>query len=93
MNDLSKILGSITAVHSQLKLSIRAIHLDLTLALDAVSFLNVFRRFVARRGKPVTCLSDQGTNMKAAKPVICLQWIAGLLQLNIHLGKEQHTKD
>jgi hypothetical protein len=37
-------------------LSIRAIHLDLTLALDTVSFLNVFRRFVARRGKPVICL-------------------------------------
>lgn len=33
-------------------------------SLDSDSFLMVLRRFIARRGKPLELLSDQGTNFK-----------------------------
>lgn len=45
----------------------RAIHLEMLESLDADAFLNAFRRFVARRGKPITVYSDNGKNFVAGE--------------------------
>ncbi|XP_071952433.1 uncharacterized protein [Antedon mediterranea] len=43
-------------------LSIRAVHLEVASSLDTNSFLNAYRRFVARRGVPKHIRSDNGGN-------------------------------
>ncbi|XP_071830918.1 uncharacterized protein [Apostichopus japonicus] len=43
-------------------LTVRAVHIEKLDSLDTESFLNGFRRFVARRGCPETVFSDNGTN-------------------------------
>jgi len=47
-------------------LASRAIHLDVADSLETGSFLNSFRRFVARRGKCSEVYSDNGTNLVGA---------------------------
>ncbi|KAJ8968554.1 hypothetical protein NQ317_001752 [Molorchus minor] len=42
----------------------RAVHLELTLSLSTSKFLQVLRRFVARRGRPKIMYSDNGTNFR-----------------------------
>lgn len=46
--------------------STRAIHLELTSDLSVSSFLLLFRRFVSRRGLPVTLISDNAKTFRAA---------------------------
>jgi len=43
----------------------RAIHLELTSDLAASSFLLAFRRFVSRRGLPLTMMSDNAKTFKS----------------------------
>ena len=43
-------------------LSIRAIHIEIVHSLDTDSFINAFRRFIARRGQPSLMRSDNGGN-------------------------------
>ena len=45
----------------------RAIHLELATSLEADCFINVFRRFVNRRGPPKFMYSDNGTNFVGAE--------------------------
>ncbi|XP_031337212.1 uncharacterized protein LOC116166396 [Photinus pyralis] len=40
----------------------RAVHLEICTALSVVSFMQALRRFIARRGRPKTIYSDNGTN-------------------------------
>ncbi|XP_055585122.1 uncharacterized protein LOC129737973 [Uranotaenia lowii] len=47
-------------------LSVRAIHLEVAYRLNTDSCIMAIRRFVLRRGPPVTFFSDNGTNLKAA---------------------------
>ena len=47
-------------------LSTRAVHLEKLNGLDTDTFLNAFRRFLARRGPVESVLSDQGTNFTGA---------------------------
>ena len=48
----------------------RAVHLDLASDLTVSSFLNAFRRFIARRG-PIRCVySDNGTNFLGSEKVL-----------------------
>ena len=48
----------------------RAVHLELTLDLNTDTFINAFKRFVARRGTPTLIYSDNGTTfISAAKSV------------------------
>ncbi|XP_018303518.1 uncharacterized protein [Mycetomoellerius zeteki] len=44
----------------------RAIHLELVTSLSTELFLEAFRRFVARRGRPCTVYTDNGTNFTRA---------------------------
>ena len=40
--------------------------MEVAFSLDTASFLNVFPRMVARRGKPEVMISDNGTNFTSA---------------------------
>ena len=42
--------------------SIRAVHIEKLDSMDTDSFLNAFRRFIARRGRPSKVWSDNGSN-------------------------------
>nr|XP_042907172.1 uncharacterized protein LOC107438580 [Parasteatoda tepidariorum] len=48
----------------------RAIHLELTTSLSTESFLQTFRRYVARRGRPAIVYSDNGTNLVGANNLL-----------------------
>uniref|UniRef100_A0AAR5NXF4 Integrase catalytic domain-containing protein n=1 Tax=Dendroctonus ponderosae TaxID=77166 RepID=A0AAR5NXF4_DENPD len=49
--------------------------MELTLSLSTPGFLQVLRRFVARRGRPKTLYSDNGTNFRGAENAFAsLQW-------------------
>ena len=39
-------------------LTVRAVHIEVTQSLSTDSFLDAFRRFIGRRGKPLSVLSD-----------------------------------
>ncbi|KAL7077898.1 hypothetical protein ACQ4LE_002943 [Meloidogyne hapla] len=51
-------------------LTTRAVYLEPTLDLTAASFINVFRRFISRRGRPERVLSDNGRNFVLAEKAI-----------------------
>ncbi|UYV60317.1 hypothetical protein LAZ67_1000810, partial [Cordylochernes scorpioides] len=42
----------------------RGVHLELATSLSMEAFLQAFRRFIARRGRPLIVYSDNGTNFK-----------------------------
>ena len=52
----------------------RAVHLDMVDSLSTEAFLLVYRRFVARRGKPCRIRSDNATTFKAAAEKIEVVW-------------------
>ena len=45
----------------------RAVHIEMAASLDTPSFINVLRRFVARRGQVKLMRSDNGTNLVGAQ--------------------------
>ena len=47
-------------------LTMRAVHIEIVHSLDADSFINALRRFIARRGAPQQIFSDNGTNFVGA---------------------------
>lgn len=53
----------------------RAVHLDLVTSLSTSGFLQVFRRFVARRGRPRVVYTDNGTNFRGAENIFAnIDW-------------------
>ena len=51
----------------------RAIHLEMSYKLDTSSFLNTFRRFLARRGNAKIIRSDNGTNFTGGEKELKLE--------------------
>ena len=45
----------------------RAVHIEVVPKLDTDSCLNALMRFIARKGKPITIISDNGTNFVGAE--------------------------
>nr|CAD2182931.1 unnamed protein product [Meloidogyne enterolobii] len=78
-----------------------AVYLEPTLDLTAASFLNVFRRFISRRGRPDRVLSDNGRNLSLLKELSDLLWfpivlraeLSGSLSHPYPLGREEYTKE
>ena len=48
-------------------MSVRAVHIEVVPKIDTDSCLNAIMRFIARRGKPSTMISDKGTNFVGAE--------------------------
>jgi len=55
-------------------LAICAIHLEWVRSLSGENFLQCLRRFVARRGRPETIISDNAAQFKLVKTVVDEQW-------------------
>ena len=55
-------------------LAIRVVHLELVRGLSALSFLNCLKRFVARRGKPRSIISDNAPQFRLVKTTLDEQW-------------------
>ena len=51
-------------------MNMRAVHIEKLNSLETDSFINGFRRFMARRGTPVKVWSDNGTNFVGGSPEI-----------------------
>ena len=61
----------------------RAVHLELVQSLTTEAFLQAFRRFIARRGKPKIVYSDNGTNFVRTDNLMKkLDWIKVLKMLS-----------
>ncbi len=56
----------------------RAVHLEVVSDLTTEQFLNALRRFIARRGKPETLLSDNATQFKLADKTIQEAWTTAI---------------
>ena len=55
-------------------IAVRAVHLEVVEDMTAEHFLEAFRRFIARRGKPNKIISDNAATFKAAKNAIDIAW-------------------
>ena len=56
-------------------LRIRAVHIEVAASLSAESFILAYNRFTARRGYPVLCKSDRGTNIVGATEEMRKAWV------------------
>nr|XP_039256379.1 uncharacterized protein LOC120333093 [Styela clava] len=48
----------------------RAVHLEVAYSMDADSFINALRRFIARRSRPFKFICDNGSNFVAANKIL-----------------------
>ena len=55
-------------------LSVRAIHLEWVMDLTATQLFNCLQRFVSRRGKPDSIISDNASQFKLTSTVSSKQW-------------------
>ena len=47
-------------------MALRAVHIEMVQSLETSAFIQAFKRFISRRGKPKQMFSDNGTNFKGA---------------------------
>ena len=73
-------------------LSMRAVHIEPSYLLSTDTFINSLRRFVGRRGKPISIWSDNGTNLVGGHQELkrCLQEL-NQSRVNEHLRQRQIT--
>ena len=67
-------------------LTTRAVHAEVVPSLEAETCLTAITRFIARRGKPATIMSDNGTNfVGAAKEMrVCINaWILSDIEMSL----------
>ena len=70
----------------------RAVHIEVVHSLDADSFILALLRFQARRGTPVKCRSDRGTNIVGAANEMKKAWLnADLNKITSHARR--HNMD
>ena len=71
-------------------LTVRAVHIKIIPKLDTDSCLNAIIRFIARRGKPIKMISDNGTNFFGAdREFKCMSQLGTKKELkNIWFNKE-----
>jgi len=65
----------------------KAVHIEVVTFLSTEAFLAAPRHFIARRGKPRTICSDNGTNFQGAANV--LRAIYKMLQATSQMGRVQ----
>jgi transposase InsO family protein len=65
----------------------KAVHIELVTSLPTEAYLAALRRFIARRGKPRTIYSDNGTNFQGAANQ--LHEIYNMLQSSAEMTKVQ----
>lgn len=54
---------------------VRAVHFELILSLSTEAFIQALRRFISRRGRPMTLFSDNGTNFTGTENLLkSLDW-------------------
>ena len=70
-------------------LNVRAVHLELAADMSTSSFINVLRRFTARRGQVRKIVCDRGTNFVGAKNVLDIAWQE---RFSVQIGKELTDK-
>ena len=54
--------------------SVRTIHLEWVMDLTAIQFSNCLRRFISRRGKPDSIISDNAPQFKLTSTALSKQW-------------------
>ncbi|CAK5017327.1 unnamed protein product [Meloidogyne enterolobii] len=82
---LTKVQGSLVKCWLVLItcLTTGAVYIEPTLDLTAASFLNVFRRFISRRGRPDRVLSDNGRNFVLAEKALSAALVSHLAENKI----------
>jgi len=66
----------------------KSVHIEVVTSQSTEAYLAALRRFIARRGKPRTICSDNGTNFQGA----AIQLHAKLICFNPHHKYQQYRK-
>lgn len=72
-------------------LTTRAVHLEVLAEMTADSFLQSFRRFTGRRGRPHTLWSDHGTNFRGGEAELIKSYNQMSEELRNELASQQVT--
>ncbi|XP_035220570.1 uncharacterized protein LOC118193572, partial [Stegodyphus dumicola] len=63
----------------------RCVHLELVTSVSTECFIQAFRRFIARRGRPSTVYSDNGTNFVGTSALLKkVDWVKVIAQETLH---------
>ena len=74
-------------------LTTRAVHIEVVRSLDTDSCLVAINRFIARRGKPTTIISDNGTNFVGSARVEGVHQLMESRSNNVRACSEAHCME